>query len=179
MGAPRDLRTRHERRAATLAAIIVVQALCAAFFIGDVVIDLGVFSGPRRAHLWFETAAAIALGAGVIFLMIELRAVLLRMQMMDAGLRAAQGEMATVVAGFFDDWALTPAEREVALLILKGFDNEAISRLRGTAPGTVRAQSTRIYDKAGVDGRAQLLSVFMEELFADPVPPAEGIGIRV
>lgn len=36
--------------------------------------------------------------------------------------------------------------------------------MRGTAPGTVRAQCTAVYGKAGVDGRAQLFSVFMEEL---------------
>jgi len=30
----------------------------------------------------------------------------------------------------------------------------------------VRAQCAKIYAKAGVDGRSQLLSVFLEELFA-------------
>jgi len=74
--------------------------------------------------------------------------------------------MAAVIEGFFDKWALTPSERDVALLVLKGIDNETIASLRGTAPGTVRAQCARIYQKADVDGRAQLFSVFLEELLA-------------
>ena len=94
---------------------------------------------------------------------------------MDLGIRAARGDMASLISGFFDRWGLTPSEREVALLILKGFGNEAIAGLRGVAVGTVRAQSARIYAKAGVDGRAQLFSVFMEELLADEMAskPAE------
>ena len=72
--------------------------------------------------------------------------------------------MTTLIETFFDQWRLTPSEREVALLILKGINNDSIARVRGTAPGTVRAQCTQIYAKAEVDGRAQLLSIFMEEL---------------
>ena len=48
--------------------------------------------------------------------------------------------------------------------------------MRGTAPGTVRAQCTSIYAKAGVDGRAQLFSVFMEELLAGELGLAVGGG---
>ena len=36
-----------------------------------------------------------------------------------------------------------------------------------TAPGTVKAQCNKIYGKAGVTGRAQLLSLFIEELMID------------
>ena len=53
------------------------------------------------------------------------------------------------------------------MLILKGFDNDTIAEFRGTAVGTIRAQSTRVYAKAGVDGRAQLFSILLEELLAD------------
>ena len=59
---------------------------------------------------------------------------------------------------------MTPSEREIAFLILKGIDNDSIAKMRGTAQGTVRAQCTQIYAKAKVDGRTQLLSIFMEEL---------------
>ncbi|AUH34832.1 helix-turn-helix transcriptional regulator [Paracoccus tegillarcae] len=155
-----------ERRAATLAALIVVLALCAAFFIGDVIGDL------RRDgvgwHISLELFTTAALGTGVVLLMIELRDMLRRMDSLDRGIRAARGEMAKLIDSFFQGWGLTPSERDVGLLILKGFDNEAIAGLRGVAVGTVRAQSARIYAKAGVDGRAQLFSIFMEELLAEP-----------
>lgn len=155
------------RQAATLAALIVAQGLCAAFFIGDVIADIGVDVEESRFHLPLEAFVATVMIFGVIYFMIELRRLLARIAAMDTGLRAARGEMSDVIDGFFTDWALTPAERDVALMVLKGIDNDTIAGLRGTAPGTVRAQCTKIYGKAGVDGRAQLLSVFMEELLAD------------
>ena len=149
----------------TLAVIILMQALCAAFFASDIIADFGggAYADP---HMQVEAAATLVLIAGVIFLMIELRGVMTRLEELDRGLRAARGEMAQIIDTFFGEWRLTPSERDVGLLILKGFDNEEISRLRGTAAGTVRAQSTRIYAKAGVDGRAQLFGILLEELMA-------------
>lgn len=155
------------RRATALSAIILVQALCAAFFIGDVLADLRA-SGVSGWHLDLEALAALSLAGGVVLLMIELRAMLGRVAAMETGLSAARGDMARVIGAFFDRWGLTPSEREVAMLILKGFDNAAIAQLRGLAPGTIRAQTARIYAKSGTDGRAQLFSVFMEELLAGP-----------
>ena len=156
-----------ERRAATLAALIVLQALCAMFFVGDVIVDFNDRGDRGDVHIVIEAMAAVALTVGVLYLMFELRRLLLHMESMDLGLRAARGEMFAIIQGFFDAWALSAAERDVALLLLKGLDNETIASVRGTAKGTVRAQSASIYAKAGVDGRAQLISLFLEELLAD------------
>lgn len=161
---------KDRRRAVTLAVIILLQSLCAAFFASDIISDFsGEMSGADYLdmHLRIETVATVVLTVGVVFLMIELRGVMTRLEEMDRGLRAARGEMAQIIDTFFADWHLTPSERDVGLLILKGFGNEDIARLRGTAPGTVRAQSTCIYAKAGVDGRAQLFSLLLEELLAE------------
>jgi DNA-binding CsgD family transcriptional regulator len=154
------------RRATVLAGIIILQALCALFFIGDVIRDLNGGEHLDDPHLALETLAAVALIGGVLFLMVELRRLLARMGDMDVGLRAARGEMTQVMDGFFEDWNLTAAERDVALMILKGLDNEAIAQVRGTASGTVRAQATGIYSKSGTLGRAQFVSLFMEELMS-------------
>lgn len=155
-----------ERRAVVLAVIIVAQSLCAMFFLGDVILDFledGSLEGP---HMLAEAVAAIALVGGVAYLMLELRRLLARMERMETGLRVARGEVVRIIDAHFDRWALSPAERDVALLLLKGVGNEEIASLRGTAKGTVRAQTTSIYAKAGVDGRAQLISLFLEELLA-------------
>lgn len=160
-------RGAQERRAATLAVLIVLQALCAVFFLSDVVHDF-LEHDAGGLHLNVESLAALALTAGVVLMMVELRDILRRMEKMDRGIKAARGDMSDLICCFFDNWGLTPSEREVALLILKGFDNDAIASLRGVASGTVRAQTTRIYAKADVDGRAQLFSIFMEELLATP-----------
>jgi len=158
---------KSERRAALLAVIILAQALCAMFFVGDVIADYLEAGRILEIHLLVETMAAAALVAGVVILMRELRQIISRMRDIETGLRAARGDMVTVIEAFFDSWNLSAAERDVALLLLKGFDNESIATLRGTAKGTVRAQASSIYAKAGVDGRAQLISIFLEELLAD------------
>lgn len=155
-----------ERRAIVLAGVIVVQALTALFFLSDVASDFLKDGRLEDFHMWLEALAAVALFGGVAFLMIELRRVMNRLALLDRSMRAARGEMAEVIDNFFTEWRLTPSERDVALMVLKGIDNDEIARIRGTAPGTVRTQCTAIYGKAGVDGRAQLFSVFMEELLS-------------
>ncbi len=128
-----------ERRAAVLAGTIVLQAICALFFIGDVVADFRHSQGSGGVHFSVETVAAVALLGGVVVLMVELRRLLTRMDEMDTGLRAASGQMAEVMNGFFQSWNLTGAERDVAIMILKGLDNETIAQVRNTAPGTKSA----------------------------------------
>ncbi len=66
----------------------------------------------------------------------------------------------------FKRWALSPAEREVALLILKGFSHKEIASLRSVGEATVRQQATAIYKKAGVSGRHDLSAFFLEDLLA-------------
>ena len=46
-----------------------------------------------------------------------------------------------------------------------------IGVLRQTSEGTVKAQTNAIYRKAGVTGRPQLLSVFIEDLMRDDMVP--------
>lgn len=158
-----------ERRATVLAGLILVQALCALFFIGDVIEDFRVDGRLDNPHLLLETFAAVALVCGVIFLMLELRALMLRMSAMQTGLDIARGHLSEVIDVFFDDWKLTAAERDVAIMILKGLDNDTIAHVRKTASGTVRAQATSVYAKSATDGRAQFISLFMEELMAGEI----------
>jgi DNA-binding CsgD family transcriptional regulator len=160
-----------ERRATMLAGLILLQALCALFFIGDVIEDFREDGHLDNPHLLLESVAAVALVGGVIFLMLELRGLLSRMSDMQTGLDIARGHLAEVIEAFFDEWKLTAAERDVAIMILKGLDNDTISQMRKTASGTVRAQATSVYAKSATDGRAQFISVFMEELMAGEIGP--------
>lgn len=163
-----------ERRATIIAGLILLQALSALFFIGDVIADFRAVGHLDNPHLLLESVAAVALIAGVIFLMVELRGLLSRMSDMQTGLDVAHGHLAEVIEGFFEDWNLTNAERDVALMILKGLDNDAIARVRNTASGTVRAQATNIYAKSATDGRAQFISLFVEELLAGGINSETG-----
>lgn len=64
----------------------------------------------------------------------------------------------------FDAWELTDAEKDVALLLLKGFSMKEISVLRKVSERTIRQQATTIYGKAGLSGRAGLSAYFLEDL---------------
>jgi DNA-binding NarL/FixJ family response regulator len=73
----------------------------------------------------------------------------------------------------FDKWGLSPAERDVALLQLKGLRHKEIADLRKTSERTVRQQALSIYKKAGLSGRTDLAAFFLEDLLLPSVrhPP--------
>ena len=64
----------------------------------------------------------------------------------------------------FESWRLTAAEREIGLLMLKGFSHKEIGAFRGTTDATVRHQAKSIYQKAGVEGRTAFCAYFLEDL---------------
>ena len=71
----------------------------------------------------------------------------------------------------FTRWSLTDAEREVALLLLKGLSTKEIAAVRAGSERTVREHARAIYSKAGLTGRAALSAFFLEDLLA----PIEGL----
>ena len=62
------------------------------------------------------------------------------------------------------DWGLTPAEAEVALLLLKGLSLKEVAAVRGTSERTARDQARAVYRKGGLSGRAELQGFFLEDL---------------
>lgn len=90
-------------------------------------------------------------------------------------------DMAVVRAGMnaqiereFAHWELTPAERSVAHLMLKGLRLKEIADARKTSERTVRQQAQSIYGKAGLEGRSDLAAYFLEAVLGAPElePPA-------
>jgi DNA-binding CsgD family transcriptional regulator len=64
----------------------------------------------------------------------------------------------------FDAWELTRAEREVALLLLKGHSHKAIAKHTGRSHQTVRQHAAVVYRKGKLSGRAELAAFFLEDL---------------
>lgn len=157
-------------RSTAIAALLCVQALAAAFFLADAVGDLR--GGEWSAHALIETLIAAGLAAGVVMNARQLRAMLSSTARAEAAMQAASGAMAELIDARCAEWRLTPAEADVARLAIKGFGAEEIARLRAAAAGTVRAQLTRVYAKAGVGSRAELVSLLIEDLLAGPIAPA-------
>lgn len=116
--------------------------------------------------------------AGVVILFARMRAqhreqVALLRDLQVARAEGAQwrSDMRTLVQGLsqaidaqFERWQLTPAEREVALLMLKGLSHREIAIARDTSERTIRQQAQAIYAKANLSGRAALSAFFLEDL---------------
>lgn len=64
----------------------------------------------------------------------------------------------------FDEWGLTPSEKEVALLLVKGHSHKRIADMTDRSDRTVRQHASAVYEKAGVGGRAELAAFFLAEL---------------
>lgn len=164
------IRARSDLPITLVAAVVVVQAIAAIFFMADAAVDLS--AGERGLHTFAEVVIAIALIAGVATGAWQARRMLEQAQRDAIALKIARGAVAEIASARFAEWGLTAAESEVALFALKGFDNAEIARLREVAEGTVRAQLTSIYAKAGVPSRHALSSLFLEELIDHATIPS-------
>ncbi len=157
--------------------LFLIQALCTVFFVSDAILDLqpGLATAESDESDTLEYAVAFALLIGTIFTGFELRRMMQRDRRMTHQLDIATGAFAEVLENHFSRWGLTSAERDVALLSIKGLSVAEIAGLRQTREGTIKAQNAAIYRKAGVSGRLQLLSLFIEDLMGDglDLPKAE------
>lgn len=108
----------------------------------------------------------IALIIGASVTLAQYRDLLRRNTKIERELGAASGAFQEVIEQHFDAWKLTEAERDVALLSIKGVAIADIATMRQTRGGTIKAQGAAIYRKAGVSSRAELVSVMIEELIA-------------
>ena len=160
-----------------IVVVFIVQAFCAVFFVSDILSSvLGLQSAPLswRMRELLELGAALGLILGLILGAVLLFRALRERNAAREKLRRASAVFMELLEERFTEWALSPAERDVALFAIKGMSTAEIGVLRKTSEGTVKAQTNAIYRKAGVTGRPQLLSVFIEDLMRDDIVPSEG-----
>lgn len=169
-------------RLAAIALVFLVQALCAILFVSDIFSSIfGLESAPLswEARELLEIAAALGLVIGAILGGLAMRRAVHDRNKAQERLRRASGAFLDLLAERFSEWGLTPAERDVALFAIKGMSTAEISVLRATSEGTVKAQTNAIYRKAGVSGRSQLLSLFIDDLMRDDNtvrPPMQAVA---
>ncbi len=154
------------------------------FFVGaDLAADLA--HDMSWSHVGVELVAMCFCLAGVLGSGLVLRRALARARELHhhlegtrRDLHAARTEADALRAGLgtalddqFERWGLTIAQREVALLVLKGLSYKEVAELRSTAEHTVRNQALAIFRKAGLAGRAEMAAFFIEDLLMprDPV----------
>jgi DNA-binding CsgD family transcriptional regulator len=88
-----------------------------------------------------------------------------------------RGDAADLIAGLsvaidtqLARWQLSPAEKEIALLLLKGLSHKEIAEIRSVSETTVRQQARSLYRKAGLSGRNDLAAFFLEDLLGPREP---------
>lgn len=139
-----------------------------------------------------ELALTVAIAAGVTLLVGSLRAQHVERMALIRDLAAARAEgegwrrqvhshlegLGAAIERQLQDWGLTEAEREVGLLMLKGFSHKEIGALRGTSEATVRQQARSAYQKSGMNGRAAFCAYFLEDLLPSQNVDASPLAAR-
>ena len=95
-----------------------------------------------------------------------------------ASANAALDGLGRAIDAQFRTWHLTPTEREVALMLLKGYGHKEIAALTSRSERTVRQHAGVVYEKAGLAGRAELAAYFLNDLML-PEGERETLPLRV
>jgi DNA-binding CsgD family transcriptional regulator len=91
-----------------------------------------------------------------------------------ASAEAALAGLGRAIDERFDAWELTSAEREVALMLLKGRSHKQIAFATGRSERTVRQHAVSVYQKSGLNGRAELAAFFLEDILLPNSPTQLG-----
>lgn len=149
------------------AAIYAASALVFSIELLGEITGYYLFTVSWQTHELIELATLVGFIIGAVLIWRSHRLLALRNAEIERHLRAARGEFFAMVDLQFDLWELSNAERDVALLTVKGLSLADIAELRGTSEGTVKSQNNAIYRKAGVKSRTQLLGALIDELLVE------------
>lgn len=159
---------------------LIVLVVFAASFVIDITLDLK--EGIPLTHIWHEAALfTLALGATIWQLSVivqknkhisslnlELLETKKSYQDWKAKTHASSLQLGQMIENEFGLWHLSQSEKDVALLLIKGFSMKEIADLRATHEKTVRQQATSIYKKSGLSGRQELAAFFLEDMLNLP-----------
>jgi DNA-binding CsgD family transcriptional regulator len=93
-----------------------------------------------------------------------------------ASAQAALEGLGRAIDAQFRSWRLTPTEREVALMLLKGYGHKEIAALTSRSERTVRQHAGAVYEKAAIAGRAELAAYFLNDLML-PEDERSALGV--
>ena len=143
---------------------LLVLIIAAIFFVQDIYTDY-VVEGESMSHIMIEggifLVVLLALGSE-LRRVIKLSASLSNSQLIITSLKK---HLARIIREEFDHWGFTPTEKEIALMLIKGFSMQEIADMRNVKEKSVRQQATGIYTKARVSNRYELTSYFIVDLF--------------
>jgi len=155
-----------EVKALTFSFIAI--SICEFFFLVDVYADFFRIDLDTTwiDHDKIELLSTLTLAFAMVVIALQIVNLLKENRQAQDSVEVASGELLGVIYRHFEDWKLSKSERDVALLLIKGMTTQEIADLRETKIGTVKSQSSSIYQKAGVRGRNELVAYFVEDLLA-------------
>lgn len=160
-----------------LAAVFPIPVLLGAsgFFLYDITVDLAAGTDSSW-HLLIEGGVFIAT---IIVLYMEIsRVIRLRRAVHTEQVKVYRlsGKLFDIIHQQFDEWKLRESEKEIAIMLIKGYSMREISELRGVREKTIRQQATGIYSKSGFANRYELAAHFIQDLInaSPPEPPSPG-----
>lgn len=150
--------------------VALIQAVCTIVFGVDLAIQLHgdllqdqILTGWQSAHLITETVAVGLLFLGFALARSELRGLVEAEARQRGTLADLRGHFDDILVKQFKAWGLSKAESDIALLSLRGLKISEIAAHRRTKEGTIKAQLSAIFHKAGIGTRTELLGLFMDE----------------
>lgn len=160
---------------------LIVLSLFAGFFILDIYFDLK--EGIPLSHVWHEVALFVLALVAVVWQIKVIISKNVHINSLNAELletkksyqewkvkaQASSHELGRLIESQFAIWHLSDSERDVALLLIKGFSMKEIADVRQTHEKTVRQQATSIYKKSGLSGRQELAAFFLEDMLNLPL----------
>lgn len=154
-----------------LVLLIGFQGLCLLAVFVDLWVELCPQPWSAMVTLVYmsEIAATLGLSLGLVFEVVVLRRLLIHQARLQPSVTAAATALSDLMQTYFQGWKLTPAEQDVAAFTIKGCSIAEIAVLRGSAEGTIKTHLNAIYRKSGVTGRAQLVSVLVDDLLQTPL----------
>jgi DNA-binding CsgD family transcriptional regulator len=149
------------REGTTLSHVLAEGGILLVGFIGAGLVARKLIATTRSAR---SSAAAARLLAG------QLEATTAEATRWRTETRDILAGLAQAIDQQFDRWELSAAEKEVALLLLKGLSYKEIAEVRTVTEATARQQGRAVFEKAGLSGRADLSAFFLEELLLPSRP---------
>jgi DNA-binding CsgD family transcriptional regulator len=145
------------------------QSLWSVHVIYEVIMILGALG--TATWLWLGWRDALRANAELARTVTERQAE--RDRWRESATQALAG-LAQAIDRQFGAWGLTPAEREVAVQLLRGRSHKEIASATGRSERTVRQHAAAAYQKAGLGGRAELAAYFLSGLPSVSTSPADG-----
>ena len=135
--------------------VVVEAAILVVGLLGSIFMTRRLVFALRRARAVRKEALALAE---------QLEATRVEANRWRSEARDLMNGLAAAIDQQFDRWALSPAEKETALLLLKGLSHKEIANVRSVSEATARQQARAVYKKGGLSGRHDLAAFFLEDL---------------